>query len=156
MVNKDLQPLLNELNCWCMRWKGNINAVYGNELSLVEKVQHLFDVTKDILESQINLIETVKINSADITELQSQVLYLMGELEKIANGEYMDIYIDALAKWIDENLQSLVAKIVTYVSFGLSPDGYFVAYIPSTWEFLQFDTIVDYDSPLYGHLKLRW
>lgn len=53
----NLPEILNELSCWCMAWKGNINAVYNNELTLVEQVQHLFSVVNTTVESQVNLTD---------------------------------------------------------------------------------------------------
>lgn len=76
-------------------------------------------------------------------------------LNQIKNGDYVDLYLDSIKNYIDQNLQNLVRDIVTYVSFGLSDDGYFIAYIPATWDFIQFDT-VPYGEPLEGHLILEW
>ena len=92
----------------------------------------------------------------DVLQLKEDVSALENELNKIKNGEYMSEYIKALEEWIDRNLQTLVSKIVKYVFFGLSQDGHFVAYIPESWDFIEFDTIVDTDSELYGHLIMRW
>lgn len=85
------------------------------------------------------------------TELQN----LYDIIDKIRNGEYLDLYLDAIKAYIDQNLQQFVADIVKYVSFGISDDGYFVANIPDTWDFLSFET-VPWDEPLAGHLVLRW
>jgi hypothetical protein len=50
----------------------------------------------------------------------------------------------------------MVSKIVKYVAFGLDETGHFVADIPSSWQFLKFDTDVKIESPTYGHLLLSW
>lgn len=55
--NYHLGEILNELNCWCMNWKGNINAIYNNELTLVEQVEKLFSVVKTTVESQVNVTD---------------------------------------------------------------------------------------------------
>lgn len=77
-------------------------------------------------------------------------------LDDIKNGEYIDLYLDSIKKYIDENLQNFVAGLVKYVMFGLSHDGHFVAYIPDSWDFIEFSTITDPDSNLYNHLVLTW
>jgi hypothetical protein len=91
-----------------------------------------------------------------IGQITADVEFLTTELEKVKNGDYVSLYLDSITNWIDNNLQEMVAKIVKYVVFGLTTDGYFIAYIPPTWEFMKFDTIIDPTSELYGHLILRW
>ena len=58
--------------------------------------------------------------------------------------------------WANANMERIIRSIVQYVMFGLTRDGYFIAYIPETWDFIQFDTIYDPKSDLFGHLVLRW
>lgn len=94
----------------------------------------------------------------DFSEFQSEVkaeLQQMADiLDQIKNGDYVNLYLDSIKNYIDNNLQQLVAGIVSYVSFGLDNTGHFVAYIPETWDFIKFDTIQEGD--LYGHLVLQW
>ena len=73
-------------------------------------------------------------------------------LDDIKNGNYVDLYLDSIKAYIDDNLKNFVADIVKFVSFGLTNDGHFAAYIPETWRFLTFSTITDPESPLYNHL----
>lgn len=89
-------------------------------------------------------------------QIQSELQGMQETLEAIKNGEYVDLYLDSLQAYIDQNLQEMVAGIVKYVSFGLTKDGHFAAYIPQSWQFLEFSTIMDETSPLYGHLVLQW
>lgn len=98
----------------------------------------------------------VQINTEEIEALQTDVQNIMTELEKVKNGDYVSLYLDSLINYINENLQGLVGNIVKFVVFGLSQDGHFVAMTPSTWQFIHWDTIMDYSSQLYGHLVLRW
>lgn len=56
--------------------------------------------------------------------------------------------------WCRENLIDLVGEIIHNVYFGLSNSGYFVAYIPKSWEGVEFDTIQE--GELYGHLILQY
>lgn len=73
--------------------------------------------------------------------------------QMISTGNFPPDYI---YQWTNNNLPQIIAGIVKYVVFGLSRDGYFVAYIPESWDFIQFDTIMDGKSDLFGHLVLRW
>ncbi|WP_459567738.1 hypothetical protein, partial [Enterobacter asburiae] len=82
-------------------------------------------------------------NKQDIQSLQNALDKVNQELEKIKNGEYVDLYLDSIIKWIVDNLLCLFERAVRFVSFGLTTDVYFCAYIPSNWDCLEFDTIVD-------------
>lgn len=91
-----------------------------------------------------------------INELTDRVNECYEEIEKLINGEYIETYVQALATWIDNNLQVMVSKIVKYVWFEVNEDGYFVAYIPDTWDFIDFDTEMNPDNEDYGKLALLW
>lgn len=91
-----------------------------------------------------------------INELTTRVDECYAEVEKLINGKYIETYVQALATWIDNNLQVMVSKIVKYVWFEVNEDGYFVAYIPDTWDFIDFDTEMNPDSEDYGKLALLW
>lgn len=102
---------------------------------------------QNTFESNIN----IKIN-----ELTDRVNDCYAEVKKLINGEYIETYVQALATWIDNNLQVMVSKIVKYVWFEVNEDGYFVAYIPDTWDFIDFDTEMNPDDEDYGKLALLW
>ena len=91
---------------------------------------------------------------------QAEVEKTLGEFEStlnaIKNGEYVDLYLDSIKTYIDDNLKNFVSDIVKFVSFGLTNDGRFAAYIPETWRFLTFSTITDPTSPLYNHLVFTY
>lgn len=140
--------------------------VYDESLSYYEVLCKLTDYMNTMFENQENFeaalaqlnlqqqnlanqfIELRQSVSADLAEMNET-------LEKIKNGDYIDLYLDPIKEYIDENVQKLVARIVSYVSFGLTADGHFTAYIPDSWDFLGFDTI-PYGDPLECHLVLNW
>ena len=144
---------LERLRIWCQKV---IPLVYDDSLSYYEVLCKVVDFTNKLNSNQIEIINELTDIETDITQLKLDVGYLSEELEKVKNGDYVSLYIDSLSNWIDNNLQKMVQKIVKYISFGLSNDGHFVAYVPDTWDFITFDTIVDGNSELYGHLILRW
>ena len=89
-------------------------------------------------------------------DLQNQINSIENEIEDFKNGKLIPAYLEATRKYINENLIDFVSEIVKYVIFGISADGHFVAYIPASWDFIQFDTVYDQTSELFGHLVLRW
>ena len=61
-----------------------------------------------------------------------------------------------ITKWIDKNLEFIFTQVVKQVYFGLNEQGYFVAYIPDSWDDIVFDTGMIYGEDTYGRLILRW
>lgn len=59
-------------------------------------------------------------------------------------------------RWVDTNMTDIIHEMVRFVFFGLDDDGHFVAYIPASWEFLHFDTLLDPDKPGFGHLVVYY
>lgn len=107
-----------------------------------------------ISESLESLKSSVQSNTDDISKLQSQVRSLSELIDKVKNGDYVDLYLDSLINYINNNLQELVGRIAYFVHFGLTDEGYFVAYIPPNWEFIRFYTDMNCKSRNYGHLIL--
>lgn len=66
----------------------------------------------------------------------------------------------AFTHWMQENAFDLVGSLVKMVFFGLTDSGYFVAYIPESWDDIIFNT-TEYDIIVaamteYGHLVLSY
>lgn len=75
------------------------------------------------------------------------------------NGDFPQPVQDAFNKWMRENAIDLVGDLVHMVFFGLTDDGYFVAYIPEAWDDITFGTTGLDDFPdgiPYGHLTLSY
>lgn len=155
MAKPSLAPTgtLEPFRYWCQRM---LPAVYGDELSYYEVLCIVRDKLNDVI-AQLNqqgenvngLIEVYNALNARVTDLEN-------ELDAVKNGEHVSLYLDSIISWIDSNLQQLVSRIVKFVCFGLSDDGYFTVYIPATWAFLSFDSVADYEDPDYGKLIIQW
>lgn len=77
--------------------------------------------------------------------------------DDIMSGRFPPSVIAAFNKWMSENALELVGELVKMVFFGITEDGYFVAYIPESWEDIIFGTtgLDDFPSGIdYGHLTL--
>lgn len=144
---------IKSLRFWCNKI---LPLVYDDSLSYYELLCKVVDFCNKLLENQNEIREILEQYGTDIESLKKDVNDLQTELEKVKNGDYLSLYIDSLQNWIDQNIQNLVARIVKYVFFGLTDDGHFIAYIPETWNFIHFDTIMSTDDELYGHLVLQW
>ena len=67
--------------------------------------------------------------------------------------------IASLNTWMQENGPEIIAEFIKMVFFGLTDDGYFIAYIPDSWDDIQFGTSGLDDQPAgvdYGHLTISY
>ena len=92
----------------------------------------------------------------EYTELLAHVDAIQKWIDDVEAGDIPQALIDGLATWIDENIEDLIGKNIRYVWFGLTDDGYFVAYMPESWQELWFDTVMDFSNEYYGHLLIKY
>ena len=79
--------------------------------------------------------------------------------DNLNNGTLTPALQNSLRIWINRNLESLIADAMKMVFFGLTDDGYFVAYIPDSWNEITFGTsgLDDFPSDVdFGHLTLAY
>lgn len=83
-------------------------------------------------------------------QLKSATCHLFAKLKA---GDFTK---DTFIEWVNTNMTDIIHQMVRFVFFGLDDDGHFVAYIPASWDFLHFDTLLDPDKPGYGHLVVYY
>ena len=80
-------------------------------------------------------------------------------IDNIERGIFPEAMATALKEWIVKNFYDIVADMTKMVFFGLTDSGYFVAYIPESWDEVTFKTTgLDYTTelqPEFGHLVLQ-
>lgn len=143
---------MTDLSCfksWCRKI---LPLVYDDSISYYEVLCKLTEYIQKLID-QMGDYDSLE---EEIKDLQAQVNLVNEELEKVKNGDYVSLYIDSLANWIDANLQEMVARIIKYIFFGLTDDGHFAAYVPDSWDFIRFDTGMVTDEETYGHLLLYY
>lgn len=112
------------------------------------------------------LIKHCKSNTDAIAVLQAWKESATGTIEElqalldgIAAGNFPTEISDAIKNWIVSNFYDIVGEMSKTVWFGLTDSGYFVAYIPDSWDEVTFKTTgYDYTTELqpdYGHLVLQ-
>ena len=89
-------------------------------------------------------------------EQMQELQKLQAEFEKFKASGFEDYYEQQLEAWVNANVANIFNQYAKLVLFGLSDDGHFVAYVPESWTDIWFDTIADYNDPLYGSLVLLW
>lgn len=120
---------------WCQKV---LPLVYDNSLSYYEVLCKVVDYINNLINSNNQIIDNVD-------NLRSEV--------------------NTVEKWISEFNYSEIGSIIkdyiaTSVFFGLTDDGYFVAYIPDSWSSIEFGTTgLDVNVPIepeFGHLVLSY
>lgn len=127
--------------------------LYWEVKSPEQLVANLYCIVEAMKDPINNTSEQVNKNTAAIEQIQAVI-------DSIENGGYYDQYIDGLAKWIDENLQQLVARQSKYVfpTFYQEPDTECWRYalvVPKGWEHLVFDWIFDERDNTY-HVRINY
>ena len=129
----------NSIKCfrfWCQKV---LPLVYDDSLSYYEVLCKVVDYVNALIKTENEIFSTIDKMQADIKVLQDWVDNFDENAEKVLR-EIIDKYI------------------ATMVFFGLTDDGYFVAYIPDSWDDITFrttelDIFLDIE-PEYGHLVL--
>lgn len=105
------------------------------------------------------LMDSVKQIDKWIETHQAEYEQLKELYDQIISGNFPDSVKEAFHNWMQANALDLVGELVKMVFFGLTEDGYMVAYIPESWEDITFNT-TDYDIIIsgvdYGHLVLSY
>lgn len=112
------------------------------------------------------LLKKMKELAADIEEIldeQSKFWDAYREfqamIEAIESGDFPESIQEAFRSWMQKNALDLVGELVKMVFFGITDDGYFVAYIPEYWDDIIFNT-TGYDIAIpdidFGHLTLSF
>ena len=79
--------------------------------------------------------------------------------EQILSGNFPPEMITAIETWLIENGLDILGEMAKMVFFAINNDGYFVAYIPESWDDIIFNTTgLDITIPgiEYGHLVLSY
>lgn len=133
-MSQDYRPL-PRFRFWCQRV---LPLVYDNSLSYYEILCKVVDYINELIESD-------KALASEIDELRSEL--------SVVQKWIADFNTEYIRRCIDD-------YIATFVMFGLTKAGYFVAYIPQSWKTIKFNTTgYDINLPLQpeaGHLVLSY
>lgn len=95
------------------------------------------------------LIKNVKKLLNSCTSVEEQLEKLNEFMNDIENGDFPESVVEAFKRWMNDNLLRIVGDLAKQVFFGLTYDGYFVAYIPESWDDIIFNT-TEYDIKIPG------
>lgn len=122
---------------------------------------HMYDSDlREILCKLKKLIPTVESLLKWKDDFEDEYNEFLKFISDIESGNLPDGFEEAINNWMARNAIDLVGNLVNMVIFNITDDGYFVAYIPESWDEIQFGTTgldVTTDlQPDYGHLVLSY
>lgn len=134
----DMKNIVNELNTWCMNYRGFVNQIFSNQTTMEEKVTQLFWIVKHVCESQVDVMEHYNslyqyvVNYFKNLNLQEEVnkkindMFETGELAQIILFDKLNI-VDTTENMIDNtNLVNGVSVLTLgYYSVGDGGGGLF-------------------------------
>lgn len=119
--------------------------------------QNLNDLNLDyVLDVARKAVETL----TDIGNYSERVAKLEDAISKLESGKLTPEMAASIVDLVQRDIIGLVGEMVKFVFFGLTMDGYFVAYIPEPWDSIKFNT-TEYDIWIdgvteYGRLVLTY
>lgn len=135
---------ITEVIGWC---NTIIPTIFDDSLSYLEMVAKLKCVVNDVIKAMNELGTNVVAQNNDIKILKNKIEELNKKIEEFEKGYTIGDGVIELRMIAEDTLkyfESIIAKKVyesaKFVTFGLTDDGYFCAYIPESWEDVEFDT----------------
>lgn len=112
-----------------------------------------------LIESTKEMLRTVDEIDDWRTHHEEEYQELKALYDDLLAGNFTPEMEEALYNWCVENTEEIIGRAIKMVFFGLTQDGYFVAYIPQSWEEITFGTSGLDDFPAgvdFGHLTLSY
>ena len=121
---------------------------YWDVYSAEQRIKHICHELCKLAKYDDYLAEELGITRGDVEQL-------MADFERFQESGFDDYYAEQISQWVRDNMPAIITQAIKMVFFGLDDTGRLVAYIPEQWAFV-FDTIIDYDSPDYGKLTIKY
>lgn len=121
---------------------------------------HYYDTDlREVICKVTKILKTVAKLDEWKEEHEKQYEELKKFYDDLIAGNFTPEMEEALYKWTVENTVDIIGKAIKAVFFGLTDNGYFVAYIPDSWNDITFGTsgLDDFPSGVdFGHLTLTY
>ena len=121
---------------------------------------HYYDTDlREVIHKVTKILKTVEELDAWKEEHEKEYEELKKFYDDLMAGNFTPEMEEALYKWTVENTAEIIGRVIKSVFFGLTNDGYFVAYIPDSWNDITFGTsgLDDFPSGVdFGHLTLSY
>ena len=120
---------------------------FGRSLTSAEFMQELYTLLiKCIEQGENNLDEIMKQVDAKLEEMKELFLH------DVMNDKFVEVFLDVMRENFKRCFDEALQGAFSFITFGLSEDGYLEIYIPEDMEHITFET--DYTNEDYGKLVL--
>ena len=113
-----------------------------------------------LIKNAKDITEAIAALNQWIIETQPKITDLMAIYDLIKSGVLPPAMQSGIEKWCRENMPNLVSEMIHSVFFEIDDTGHFIAYIPESWDDVNFNTtgfdIFLEEEPQYGHLVLSY
>lgn len=122
---------------------------------------HYYDTDlRELIYKVTKILSTVEMLKDWKEQHEDEYAQLKELYDNLMAGNYPPSFEESLTRWLQINAMDIVGELVKMVIFNITDDGYFVAYIPESWDEIIFNTTgLDIDlalQPEYGHLVLSY
>lgn len=121
---------------------------------------HFYDSDlREILKYIRKLVKAVTEIDGWIDKHQKDYEELKKLYDNLLAGNFTPEMEDALYNWTVKHTEEIIDRAIKMVFFGITDDGYFVAYIPDSWDEIRFGTTgldVFPEGVDFGHLTLTY
>lgn len=149
-MDQDRPPDFGTLFPYITQYTPVVPKLYWDVYSAEQRMKWLCVEWDRIEHYLLDICKQTNRNIEDITELQKQ-------FEEFKEHGFDDYYREQIERWILEHFADILTDgIKAVVFFGLTLDGYFVAYRPESWNEIIFDTGAVYGTDEYGRLLLYY
>ena len=140
---------MNNMNPFKMIANPTLPKFYWEVKSQEQLIKFLCSYIVQLADYANEQTEQINTNADGIKKLQE-------DLQSYLDGGFDNFYSEQIEQWVTANMPDIIASAIKMVFFGLTPDGYFCAWIPSSWAGITFDTGAVYGRDDYGCLILKY
>ena len=130
-------------------YTATVPKLYWDVYSQEERIHRICELVHKIACYCDMLGDKITLDHADIEEL-------FAEFEEFKAHGFDDYYAQQVIQWIDDHMSFIFEHVIMGVYFGLTMDGYFCAFIPTSWADITFDTGANFGTAEYGRLILSY
>ena len=112
-----------------------------------------------LLKNYKRLLDSLQQIDSWIENHETEYNELKAAVDDLEAGNWSAGFVNTLISWYKDNIIDIIGEMVKQVYFGLTDEGYFIAYIPESWNDIIFGTSGLDDFPVgvdYGHLTLSY
>lgn len=133
---------------WLISYSGNIPDLYWDIESDEQRYRWL-------CEWMYSIVYNLKANNDKDIVQDDRIQELFDIFEEFKESGFDDYYAAQVEKWIDSHLDFIYKYTLKQIYFALDDSGHLIAFIPESWQDINFWTPLDKDYPeTYGHLQI--